>query len=105
MATKLLDLPWDVQTLVREFAEGWQPTPSAQALKAFHELHPWVLPMAQAWPGFAPGIYKGAPYVGMQDCYKCSRCIDASLHVLRRQWDPEWDSERESSEEEEEDVL
>ena len=86
---RLLHLPGDIQSFVAELAR-FEPTPSATALRARLEEYPWIKPMIEQIPQFAPSlIILHAPVVGLLDCRKCSRCGIGRLHGIRRQFDPE----------------
>jgi hypothetical protein len=80
-------LPPECMRLVRAFATGWPPTPSAAALQAAWAQSPWVLPMIQLVPGAAASIHAQAGEIGLEDCLTCSHCVMYQLHLLRCWYD------------------
>ena len=83
----------DCQQLVRDLASGWTPTPSAQALRDFWQLRPWLLEMQAvlnhelSLP--ATCIYRQADVAGTQMCFKCNNCITQRMFDIRVQYGPE----------------
>ena len=79
-----LPLPADLRALVAAYA-AYGPTPSAAAIRAHLEAHPWVEDMIEAVPELHPGtIVLSAPSVGLDDCWECSHCVTARLYRIRR---------------------
>ena len=86
-------LPANCQQLVRDFASGWTPTPSARALHDFWRLWPWVVEMqAMMTPELslpAVYIYHHADVAGTHECMKCHDCITQRLWNIRVRYQPE----------------
>ena len=79
-----LPLPVELRALVAAFA-AYDPTPSAVAIRAHLQAHPWLEDMIAAVPELHPGaIILEASWVGLDDCWECSRCVTARLHKIRR---------------------
>ena len=87
---------------MRDFATGYQATPSAWAMRAFWEQHPWVPEMqaelrraqaelrrAQTLHTYVVYVYRSADRVGSTPCYKCGGCLLHRLWEIRAKYDPE----------------
>ena len=86
---RLLPLPREVQAYVAGLAR-FEPTPSAMAMKRRLEDCPWVQPMLEHFPCTAPSYFVlRADVIGLADCRICGSCAIATLHRIRRQFDPE----------------
>ena len=82
-------LPDHLLAHVAELAR-YVATPSAQALKAHLEACPWVPEMIACFPRVAPSlIILQACWLGLEPCRKCNSCAYATLHEIRRQYDPD----------------
>jgi len=88
MSTEL-PLLADLQTLVASYA-AYSPTPSAAAIRAYLDAHPWIGDVVAAFPERHPGeLILGAPYMGLIDCWKCDTCSHARLYKIRRRYEPD----------------
>ena len=80
---------------MRDFATGYQVTPSARAMHAFREEYPWVLEMqaelrsARRLCTYLVYVYRGADQAGTTPCYKCGCCLLHRLWQIRAKYDPE----------------
>ena len=80
---------------MRDFATGYQATPSARAMHAFWEEYPWVLEMqaelrnARRLCTLLVYVYRGADQAGQEPCYKCGSCLRHRLWQIRARYDPE----------------
>ena len=84
-----LPLPAELQARVSSYA-AYSPSPSAAAIKAYLDAHPWIEDMAAASPMVHPGaIILGAPRLGFVDCSKCSCCQHANHYRIRRRYEPD----------------
>ena len=83
------DVPQECLQLVRGFARGWEPTPSARAMQAFWQLYPWVPEMQQLQASRGALLYRAAESAGTRGCYKCNACWIQQLHNIRVQYEPE----------------
>ena len=87
--TSELPLPADLRALVASYA-AWRPTPSAAAIRAHLDAHPWIGDVVAAFPERHPGnIILGAPYMGLGNCWKCDWCSYARLYRIRRRYQPD----------------
>ena len=84
-------LPRECQQLANAFAHGWQPTPSARAMRAFWQVYPWVPEMQQQLesPRNAVLLYRHAHSAGARCCHKCNSCYMQQLHDIRVKYEPE----------------
>ena len=81
-----LPLPAELKARVASYA-AYSPSPSAAAIRAYLDAHPWIEDMAAAYPEMHLGAtILGAPYLGLVDCSKCSRCQYARVYQFRRQY-------------------
>ena len=88
-AASELPLPADLLALVAAYAANG-PTPSAAAVRAHLQAHPWIEDMIAAVPELHPGtIVLRAPSLGLHDCRKCSCCEHARLYEIRRRYEPD----------------
>ena len=84
-----LPLPAELQARVASYAAP-RPTPSGVAIREYLDAHPWIEDMAAACPMVHPGtIILGAPFLGLIDCSKCSRCQYACNYRIRRRYEPD----------------
>ena len=82
-------VPQECLQLVRNFARGWEPTPSARAMQAFWQLYPWVPEMQQLKGSRGALLYRFADIAGTRFCYKCNSCYEQLLWDIRVKYDPE----------------
>ena len=82
-------VPPECLQLVRGFARGWEPTPSAQAMQAFWQLYPWVPEMQQLQASRSALLYRAADSAGARCCYKCNCCYIQRLYDIRVRFEPE----------------
>ena len=82
-------VPHECLQLVRGFARGWEPTPSAQAMQAFWQLYPWVPEMQQLQASRSALLYRAADSAGARCCYKCNCCYIQRLYDIRVRFEPE----------------
>jgi hypothetical protein len=82
-------VPQECLQLVRDFARGWEPTPSARAMQAFWRRYPWVPEMHQLPFSRGALLYRAAESVGTHDCYKCNCCYTHRLYDIRVRYEPE----------------
>ena len=82
-------LPRECLQLVGAFACGWAPTPSAQAMRDFWEMCPWLPEMQQLSFSRGARLYRIPWSVGMQCCYKCNSCYMQQLCDIRVKYEPE----------------
>lgn len=93
---RVLPLPREVQDCVAELAR-FEPTPSAMAMKRHLEDCPWVAPMLEHFPCLPPSYFiLRADALGLVGCRKCNSCDFATLHQIRRQFDPDFMSDSET---------
>ena len=82
-------VPQECLQLVRDFARGWEPTPSAQAMQAFWQRYPWVPEMQQLQASRSALLYRAADSAGARCCYKCNCCYIQRLYDIRVRFEPE----------------
>ena len=83
------DVPQECLQLVRGFARGWEPTPSARAMQAFWQRYPWVPEMHQLLSSRSPLLYRAPDSFGTHCCYKCNSCYIQRLYNIRLKYEPE----------------
>ena len=79
---------------MRDFATGYQATPSARAMRAFWEEYPWVPEMqamlrARRLCTLLVHVYSSSDHAGTTPCYKCGCCLLHQLWQIRAKYDPE----------------
>ena len=82
-------VPEECLQLVRDFTCGWEPTPSAQAMRACWQLYPWVPEMQQLEVSCGALLYRNAWSAGTRFCYKCNSCYTQQLWDIRVKYEPE----------------
>ena len=79
---------------MRDFATGYQVTPSARAMHAFWEQYPWVPDMqamlrTRRLSTLLVSVYRSADWVGATPCYKCGCCLLHWFWEIRSKYDPD----------------